>query len=115
MLNHSPNRASARPCRRLHTWIGMAGIIGLLAVGCYTKDDPEPAAAAEPEPTTTEPRNLPGDGLTVTPDTSSRVVPQPNSDGVPQAIGDIKNDLGLTEPTPDAGADAGAPSVDGGS
>jgi hypothetical protein len=94
----------------------MAGIIGFFALGCYTKDDPERSAPTEqPEPAPTEPRDLPGDGLTSTPDTTTREVPTRYSDGIPQAVGDIKNELGLTEPQPDAGADAGAPSPDGGS
>ena len=114
MLNHSPARASATPCRRLRTQIRAAGIIGLFAIGCYTKDSPDAPATPEAEPTTTEPRELPGDGRTETPDTTTRPVPSRYSDGIPSAVGDIQDELGLTEPQSDAGADAGAPSLDGG-
>jgi hypothetical protein len=116
MQNHSPNRAGATPRRRPENWLGLAGIIGLFAIGCYTKDAPDTVEPMEePPPTTTEPRDLPGDGLTSTPDTTTREVPPRYSQDVPRAVGDIQNQLGLTTPHPDAGVDAGAPSLDGGS
>lgn len=119
MQNHSPNRPSGRPChrlqRRLQNWLGIAGIIGFLPLGCYEKDAPDRSAATEqPEPNTTESRDLPGDGLTTTPDTTTRETPPRYTDGVPRAVGDIQDDLGLTEPHADAGTDAGAPGLDGG-
>jgi hypothetical protein len=55
----------------------------------------------------TEARDLPGEGLEPTTDTTDREVPRPPGDRVPIAIGDLQGDLGLAGAS--GSGDAGAP------
>lgn len=83
-----------------------------LALGCYTKDAPEPTGTGGTEVMQAEPPNLPGEGREPTPafDMTTRERPEARTDQLPERLDSIRGQL---DPTDDDDAtDAGTADAD---